>query len=321
MKLRILAGLGATAALLLVGAAPASAAGASIDPGDSLYAINCDEFYNDWQLLSVDPTTAFSTPVGDGTGGVDETLGACGGPAAYNFATGVSYYIQWTYDYEEEESVYWLATIDPATGDSVTIGRFFEYAEPEDNHPRVDSIVIGLDGTAYAIGNGYMYNLNLATAELSDSAHTLVNTWALAVDPNSGKFYAINNENELFELFAGGGTTFIDDIEFGVQPSNPRTYALQIDGSSRFWIEVDQVVERSATANLWSFTLADVAAVYSGEFIDDPYYTESLLIVPGDALPATGPTVGGAPLIAGGLLLAGVVAIGATVLIRRRAAA
>ncbi len=42
----------AIGALLLVGAAPANAAGNQIDPGDSLYALNCDDnVYNDWQLL------------------------------------------------------------------------------------------------------------------------------------------------------------------------------------------------------------------------------------------------------------------------------
>ena len=44
--------MGRAGALVLLGAAPASAAGASLDPGDSLYALNCDvELYNDWQLM------------------------------------------------------------------------------------------------------------------------------------------------------------------------------------------------------------------------------------------------------------------------------
>ncbi|HQA23364.1 MAG TPA: hypothetical protein PKW13_06555, partial [Rhodoglobus sp.] len=61
-------------ALALAGAAPAMAAGRDIDPGDSMYTISCDalvDIYNDWQLMSVAPTTAVSTPIGDGTGNQD----------------------------------------------------------------------------------------------------------------------------------------------------------------------------------------------------------------------------------------------------------
>ena len=121
----------AIGALLLVGAAPANAAGNQIDPGDSLYALNCDDnVYNDWQLLGVDASTAASVLIGDGTGGVDEDLDACAGQGAYDVTTGTSYYIQW-YSDDEDNRQYGLATIDVATGESVTIGEFF-VDTPED---------------------------------------------------------------------------------------------------------------------------------------------------------------------------------------------
>lgn len=305
----------AVGALLLAGASPASAAGASIDPGDSLYAINCDSVYNDWQLLGVEASTAASVPIGDGTGSVDEDLDACAFQAAYDVTTGKSYYIQVTDD-EENETVYSLASIDVVTGDSTTIGEFYFPAEVT-TYPEVESIAIGIDGKAYAFADSVLYGLDLTNAKLTFIDDSLNSIDSFAVDPTTGIFYAIDtNANQLFVVdVTDGDWTFPGAVVFPLGETYV-VHSLQIDQSGRFWIEVDR--GREQTATLWSFTLSTLASpVYSGDLDDDPYYSESLLLIPGAALPATGPEVGAAPIVAGLIVLIG----GALILLRRRSAA
>ncbi len=273
--------------------------------------------YNDWQLLGVDPPTAASVLIGDGTGGVDEGLNACAGQAAYNVVTGTSYYLQWTYN-EEDGPTDSLATIDVVTGASVTIGEFYEETLEDPEYPSIDAIAIGTDGAGYALGEGYLYSLNLATAELTQIGGSLCCTYALAVDPTSGILYGIDTSNELFSVDpATGDFESIGDVEVG--DGYTGIYSLQIDGGGQFWIEVD-TPSPTYYATLWSFTLPTYATpVYSGIFDDDPYYTESLLLIPGDALPATGADAGALPIAAGVLALGGVM-LGAAFVARRRAA-
>ena len=311
----VLAATGA-AALILIGASPAAAAGSSIDPGDSLYAIDCDDtVYNDWQLMKVEPSTAASTPIGDGSGSTSEDFFACAGQPAYNSSTGKSYYIQWQYDTDPQQ--YFLASIDLATGDSTTIGEFFYIDGEFPTYPYVESMAIGLDGSAYAFSQGFLWSVDLSSGELTPIDESLSNTYAFAVDPTTGIFYAIDSSNNRYSVSSDGSYIYLDTVTL---PAETTIYSLQIDGGGRFWIEVDDS-NLDSDAGLWSFAPADAATpTYSGEFIDDPYYTEALLIVPGAALAATGADFGGvAPLAAGGaaLALAGV----ALLALRRRRAA
>ena len=309
----VLAATGA-AALILIGASPAAAAGSSIDPGDSLYAIDCDvTVYNDWQLMSVDPTTAASTTIGDGSGSTSEDFYACAGQPAYDVSTGKSYYIQWQYDTDPQQ--YFLASIDLTTGDSTTIGEFFYIDGEFPTYPYVESIAIGLDGSAYAFSQGFLWSVDLSSGELTPIDESLSNVYGFAVDPTTGIFYAIDYNNDRFTVDTSDGTyVYLDTVTL---PAETTIYSLQIDGGGRFWIEVDDS-NLDSDAGLWSFAPADAAApTYSGEFIDDPYYTEALLIVPGAALAATGADFGGvAPLAAGGAALA--LAGAALLALRRR---
>lgn len=302
--------LAASAAIVMIGAAPASAAGNSIDPGDSLYAINCDTEYFNWTLLSVDPATALSTKIGDGAG-YDPEYFACAFQPAYNPATGKSYYIQFQ-NGEFNHSL--LAEIDVATGVSTTIGEFNEpVPEGEDLYPIIDAMAIGLDGSAFALGEGDLYSVDLATGELTYIGESLVSTWAFAVDPTSGIFYAIDNENELFIVDTTDGS-FTSGGQVGVESGS--IFSLQIDGGGTFWIQADEQSESGAS--LWSFRLDTLSSpVYSGPFVDGPFYTEAILIIPGEpVLPATGADLSVAPLAAG---LAGVLTLlGAVVVVTRR---
>lgn len=321
-KLSVALTTAAVGALVLLGAAPASAAGSQIDPGDSLYAINCDTIYFNWQLLSVEPSTAVSTTVGTGDG-YNEEYFACAYQPAYNFATGDSYYIQTQFS-EGPQS--YLASIDVATGVSTEIGQFFYIgAEEFTVYPFVTAMAIGLDGAAYVLteeeeDGTTLWSLDLATGELLPIGESLCCTWAFAVDPTTGKFYGIDEDNEVFEVDVTTGA-FEPVAQAGVDPdeNGDAVYSLQIDGSGRFWVMVETSIDvEEYDARLWSFTLDTASTpVYSGIFDDDPYYTQALLIIPGEpALAATGSSVGVAPIAAGALLLGGIVIVA----LRRRTA-
>ena len=266
-------------AMSLLAASPASAAGNAIDPGDSLYAISCDNDYNDWQVFGVDPTTAFSTPIGDGSGGVEED--GCAAQPAYNPATGKSYYIQWSEDH-------FLAEVDVVTGESAVVGDFYYDNGEFPESINVNSLAIGADGSAFVLDfDGYLWSVDLDTAWVTPIGQSVSSAWAFAADPVTGKFYAITYDNDLYEIdVTDGSTNFIDNIV----PAEPQTafytYSLQFDGAGTFWIEADGSDGDNTTATLWSFTLETLdAPVYSGIFTDDPFYTEAILIIPGDVVP------------------------------------
>ena len=303
-------------ALALAGAAPAMAAGRDIDAGDAMYTVSCDDVYNDWQLLSVAPPTAASTPIGDGTGNAD--LGGCGNQPAYDASTGTSYYVQITFDGE----VHWaLASVNVTTGASTTVDEFVWENGEFPTLVRIDAIAIGPDGTAYALGDGTLWSLDLTNATVEPIGETL-NAQAFASDPRTGEFYAIEYGGDVYsfdDIATTGAVTIVGSIthpDLDLDGDVTGVRALQIDGGGTFWIVVDT---REGLSDLWSFTPTTLdSPVLSGLFTDDPFFTQALLIIPGAALAATGADLSAAPYLAGGavvLLIAG----GAVLLLRRRA--
>ena len=306
----------ATLGLLTLGALPAAAAGNAISPGDSLYTIACDGDYPIFQLFSVESTTAVSTPIGTGAG---EPTMACAGQAAYNPATGVSYYIQW-----QEETA--LAIIDVATGASTTVDRFYwdngefpEYITP-------DAMAIGGDGAAYVIDAGSLYSLDLETAYVDYiGAPGGLDIYSFAWDSVTDAFYVITTDWDVYEIDVTDGTTtfvgtlgFTGDGLYGV-------YSLQFDKAGTLWIEldVDYEVWEGGSSTLWSATFATLdAPVLSGYFTDDPFYTQSLLIIPGQPkLAATGAdTASALPWALGGVALLALGGLALVATARRRAA-
>lgn len=320
-SLAVLTAASAAGLLVLASAAPASAAGNAIDPGDSLYALNCDNVYNDWQLFGVDSTTAFSTPIGDGDG-YDADLDSCAGQAAYNPATGKSYYLQWFDDVDDLGYDEALASVDVVTGESTQIGGFYYNNGEFPEYIDVDSIAIGGDGAAYALADGSLWELNLETAFVTPVGETEPDMYSFAWDSKTGGFYGITYLNEVYQIdVTDGSTVDLGEIVFPEDGYTWRVYSLQFDKAGTLWVEVDQSGNSIFQATLWSLTFDTFTApVYSGVFTDDPFYTESLLIIPGapaPALAATGSEV--APIAAGALAL--LTLGGAVLLVRRRRAA
>ena len=306
--------IAAAALVVLASASPAAAAGSAIDPGDSMYVINCDSAYADFLLLSVVASTAVSTPIGVG----EVEANTCAGQPAYNPSTGKSYYVRWWSEDPTE-----LGQIDVATGISTVIGEFFTISGEFPLGIDVDSIAIGADGSAYAIASDTLYSLNLATAELSEiGLMSDTGLYAFAFNSVTGKFYAINNDGTVWEVDVTDGTlTNLGSLSFASSSADyDYPYSLQFDESGRAWIEADNTLP--GQAGLWSFPLSDLAAtVYSGNFTDDPFYSEALLIIPGKpALAATGLDASATPLIAGGAVVLALAGAALLIVRRRRTA-
>jgi hypothetical protein len=209
----------------------------------------------------------------------------------------------------------YLATVDVATGASTTIGEFSLYAGEFPIYPIVDALAIGKDGAAYVLAEGDLYGVDLATGYLTYIGPSLVSTYAFAVDPTTALFYAVDDSGKLFRVNVADGT--YDSLESVLGTGTIQS--LQIDGGGQFWIQANE--DSDSESGLWSFALASPGTpVYSGSFIDGPYYTQALLIIPAKALAATGADLTGAPLIAGGAVLIALLGVGAIVVARRRAA-
>ena len=318
MRARYLVFAAATVSLLALGAAPAAAAGNAISPGDSLYSISCDDDYADFQLFGVESTTAFSTMIGSGTGPATDT---CAGQPAYNPATGVSYYIQWLDESEDQ-----LASIDVATGVSTTIAGFYWDNGEFPGYVDAQAMAIGGDGAAYVISGDFLFSLNLATGYVEYIATMAESSiYSFAWDSVTDSFYVIGYDWDVYELDVTDGTlTVLGTLGFS-GAGLYGTYSLQFDKAGTLWIEldVDSGVWEGGMATLWSATFATIdAPVLSGVFTDDPYYTEALLIVPGQPkLAATGTDSASAlpwALAAGALLAAA--GVGLALHARRRTA-
>lgn len=272
----------ASLGLLAFGAMPAYAAGNPIADGDSLFAINCDDGFSDYQLFSVDSTTAVSSEIGDG---VSETE-PCAGQPAHNPVTGVSYYIQWSDDTA-------LATIDVSTGASTTIGPFYWAAE--DVEIGADALAIGGDGAAYILDDADVYSVNLETGEVEFVVSLdadLDSIYSFAWDSVTGAFYGISYDNVVYQIgVTDGSYTEIGEIQFP-EGEGYYTYSLQFDHEGTLWIEVDLNLGEGYFASLFSLTFDTLdAPVYSGEFVvgETSMYTEALLVVPAAIPPAPVP--------------------------------
>ena len=286
---------------------PAQAAPPALPAGDKLVSASCDSEYGVSTFLEIDTATGTSTPLGAGSPGF-----TCGYQQAWDATTSTLYGI--IYDSNSD-----LVTWDYTTGALTYVGQFHDVDLDTPAYP--DAMVIGLDGTAYAIQGTSLYSLDLATAEVSSLgvvAGIDDSIYGAAVDPTTGLLYGLEE---------GGDLLLIDPVALtgtlvGTWPiSTTYSYGLAIDHAGTAWV-IESPGDGTYSA-LWSTPLATfgVNPELSGNIVDadgdDPTTWWATIIYPPvaaePALAATG--FDAAPLALGGFLLA---AAGAVLVTRRR---
>ncbi len=313
-----------TSLVMLAGAAPALAAPPPLPSGDALYTVPCWETDDGLQLMSIDAVSGAATPVG-----AAELVGTgCSYDLSWNPVDGLAYGLS---DFMSVDSVstQFLYSVDVITGEITIIGP---YVTAADGLGPIGSFVIGLDGTAYGVGESGL----LATIDLATGEATMVGTiagmgssdyWGSAVDPNTGLFYAIGISGDLLRFDPVALTSEV----VGTVPRPAGVafqYGLTIDSAGTAWIVSSPAGEQdpSAASALWSTPLASPGAPeLSGSFItttDTPitFYSFEIFSTwspPAPQLAATGSEA--SALVAVGALGFGLLAAGSLALVRRRA--
>ena len=284
----VLAAAAATT-LSLLAAAPVHAAGNAINPGDELYSISCDGSIPEFQLFDVEPATAQTIAIGTGSDLVPETGEPCAGQPAYDATSGVSYYVQ---RFNVDGDISALGIIDPVTGVSVLVDQFLWDNGEFSSFPIIDAIAIAPDGAAYALGDNFLWALNLDDATLEPIGEADF-ARAFAAHPVSGAFYYITPDGELWTIDV---TTAIPTFTGDTLPVEEEgdVFSLQIDQGGLFWVDIYTLLEISPEVTtylpaLWSFSLGSAdSAVFSDAFgwLAAGYYghfTLAILIIPGEA--------------------------------------
>jgi len=262
------------AAIVMMVASPAAAAPRSLPATDAMYIVSCDSVGGTEVLFSVDAVTAESTAIGTGIGG---DVG-CAGQPAWDRTTDTAYYLDF--------SANTLLSIDLATGVSTTKGAFLDGVNPI----QIDAIAITLDGTAYALGGGNFYDLNLSDASLQFVGLTIGNTLAFAVDPTTGLLYAVDQGGDVYSIDATDGNPVFNNA---VGISAPvKVLSLQIDSAGTFWY-----LNQNGASDLWSSTIdfvntAELSGTTTAEGAN--VFSQALLIAPNTIPPAV---AGSAPTL------------------------
>ena len=273
---RAVAVAGFAAVLIGLGASPASAVApptpGALSPGSALFAIDCNG--TPGQLYSVDVSNATGAAIGTGSKINGST---CGGGAAWDYATNTMYYIAFKFGAGAQET---LARVDLSTGVSTAVGTLLSGSTAE----TVESIAIGVDGSAYAIDDsGELYTLNLSSGALTPlGSNGTAHLYGFAADPVDKAFYVLNYSTGVYSTIdlKTAALTQVGTLAF--TPVGPET--LQIDANGTFWIANDNYDGTITNADIWSFDPANPAgAVKSGSFTvaGKPTYTETLLLKPG----------------------------------------
>ena len=306
--LRLSLAASTVAALVLLVAAPASAAPRSVPATDAMYLVSCDDIGGTEVLFSVDSATGATTQIGTGIGGEN----GCAGQPAWDATTNTAYY----FDFFPDPT---LNTIDLATGVTTPIAPFFLGVTPTD----IDAIAIGVDGAAYALGNGTLYKLNLATAELTDPLPSKSDVWGFAVDPTSGLFYAVTDIAEVYSIDVTTGLpTFLDQLAFLPSLSS---LSLQIDSAGTFWYlnSLDPTTVWSSDGTTFAGT-EELSGPTNLAGTTENVFSEALLITPNTvptepALADTGVDATPALLLGTGAVLT--LMLGAALVVSRRRSA
>jgi LPXTG-motif cell wall-anchored protein len=302
------------AAMILAGAGPASA---YVDPrslpvGDSMYVIDCDGTSDGLvKLYGVDAFTATPTAIGDGT--LHFPNGSCSAQPAWNAANDTAYFIEWT---NIDGDVAFLMTMDLATGESTQVDPFIEGA---DDYINVQAMAIAPSGAAFAISDNRLYSIDLATAQLTFIGETVEDIFGFGSDPKTGVLWAVDQFADVYTINpVNGDATYV--AAYDVDAGDPETLSLQVDSAGIVWVIANYSGEGFAN-ELWSNTQAigpDSALQGALDASSETFYSQALLIVPAEALAATGSSFDGSLVVGAGALL--MLAGGALVVLRRRSA-
>lgn len=299
-------------AALALSATPVAAA--TLPAGDSVYILPCDSDEFDGILYQVDTTTGVATRVGDWVN-PDDDVYTCAGPAAYNPANGLGYWIAW----EGPEA--YLISVDLTTGVNTNIGQFIL-----DGEPYYTPIAIAIDASGQAWATSWnqapdvLFSLDLTTAVLTEVGPTGTtpesNNYGLAWDPVTRLVYAYNTGTSDFYVVntaTGEFTVYNDDVLMDVGP-----YAIAFDSAGQVW-GIDGDIISAPLTDLDAAEVLEVINPYPDPEVEGNIYSESIIIAPSPVvapqLAATGSEASATAVLgfAGALLL-----VSGIVIARRR---
>lgn len=308
LRLRRVGVIAALSAALVLTATPAHAAPPPLPAGDQLIAMSCVSG-QPLDLFVVDAASGASTKIA--STGADE----CGYAAAWNAQDARLYF----YEYWANE----LVAYDPATATFAVVGPVVDSV---DASIVLTAFTIDPDGNAYGIGPaGELYTVDLATGvvtELGTLADLDLYTYGFSADPVTGALYALSESGTLYEIDPVAVTaTSVATWPFPSDGS--ATWGLTIDSLGTAWV-VQNPGEAGEYTALWSTPLATFGDTteLSGNLLDTATGTDFdgwwVAVMPAIYPPQLANTgLDAAPLVAGGLGLLALGALGVAAAARR----
>ena len=293
-SMHIVIGAAVTAALVLA-STPAFASPRSLPAGESLYAFGCDG-EGEPAVGLVDVSTGVVTEV------VPEIESQCFGQPAYNPVDNKIYVVDWTNDYE-------LAVFDTQAQTLTTIASF-------DCNP----YALAID----PLGNAWVWSsdtdeltpVSLTTADCGTAVGVVAGGdtfYGMAFAPNGTLYGANYDDGELGTISTVDGTFMQVASSAMVAGDNA---GLTFDSSGIAW-----VIDEENNAEIYSAVITDYSGTkeLSGQltFNGVEYYSEAIVVGPSAGLAETG--IDSVALGVTGLAGLGALAVGAVMMVRRRA--
>jgi LPXTG-motif cell wall-anchored protein len=299
-SIKIALGTAVSAALLLA-STPAFAAPRSLPAGEALYAFGCDDGTEPAVGL-VDVATGAVTEV------VPGVAGQCYSSPAYNPVDGKIYVIDWS-----QGNTYQLGVFDPEAETLTLVDAF-------DCSPYTLAIDASGNAWVWDVVTEELHPVNLTDATCGDGVGVVAGGdyfFGMAFAPN-GSLYAANYYNGEFGT-VNTSTGAFTQVNSSAMPAFDNS-GLTFDSSGTAW-----VVDGANEAEIYSADITDYAgtAELSGQlsFNGTDYFSEAIVVLQVPAAPEL-PDTGSASVALGvtGLAAAGVIALGAVMMIVRRRA-
>lgn len=268
------------AATLFTGSASVAA---TLPGGDRVYLLPCDNTEFNGFLYEVDTVTGEASRVGDWVkpsltdlDGFDNSVYSCAGPASYNPANGLGYWISWGFQSG------FLASVNLETGVNTLVGQF-KIAGNTAPFPPI-SLAIDSDGNAWVTDYQQTPN-SLWALDLETASMTLVGDTTIAEDKNYGlawnsvtdTVYGYNTDNKnLYSVnTTTGAFTLLEEDLFPSPRFTP--YAIAFDSAGQLWGNDGDIV----SAPLSDLDVYEILSVTFPNSSQNRIYTESIIIVPG----------------------------------------